>query len=214
LKHNTHLILKPFIAACFCLPVVFAMAESPETLSPPDLIKALQSGGHIIYMRHGKTDFTQKDTDRENFENCLHQRNLSKEGRTQAKQVGRAIHKLKIPIGNVLSSPYCRTKDTAKLVFGKFKIESNLQFSICKNKQDAKKLGSQLQAMMANSEQGKNNKVFVGHTANLKDGLGVWPKPAGAIAIFKNHQGKIIFKGMIKPNDWLTNTPVTTNKSE
>ena len=41
----------------------------------------------------------------------------------------------------------------------------------------------------------RTNTVYVGHTANLKDGLGVWPKPEGVMAIFKKQGNKIIFKG-------------------
>ena len=153
-------------------------------------------------MRHGATNITQKDEDRNNSGDCLLQRNLSKTGRNEVKEIGLAIQQLKIPIGTVLSSPYCRTKDTAKLAFGDYKIEMNLQFSISKNKQQATKLGEQLHQMMLNTELGPKNEVFVGHTANLKDGLGVWPKPEGVVAVFQKKDGEIIFKGMIKPDEW------------
>ena len=55
----------------------------------------------------------------------------------------------------------------------------------------------------------KANTVFVGHTANLRDGLGVWPKPEGVFVIFKKVDGNIIFLGMITPGQWPGNPPKT-----
>ena len=195
-------IIKVCIASYLCTATLFASSQPPEQLTTPELIKALQSGGHIMYMRHGATDIMQKDKDRSNLDHCSYQRNLSKTGRDELKQIGLAIQKLKIPIGDVLSSPYCRTRDTAKLVYGDYKVEMNLQFSISKNRQQATELGELLHKMMLNSEPGSKNEVFVGHTANLKDGLGIWPKPEGVVAVFQKKEGEIVFKGMIKPNEW------------
>ena len=195
--------LKTLIAGILLIPAFVVVAAVPsEVLSAPELIKALQSGGHIIYMRHGETDISQKDMSRDSFDDCSSQRNLSEKGRADVKKIGDSILGLKIPIGRVTSSPYCRTKDTAKLAFGEFDVELNLQFSISKNKAEAKKLGEQLFSMMLDTEITDKNEVFVGHTANLKDGLGIWPKPEGVMAIFKKQDGKIIFKGMVKPDEW------------
>jgi len=191
-----------FLAVTCLIPLAIAAPTHSATLSVADLIKTLQTGGHIIYMRHGPTERTQRDTDRKNFENCQGQRNLSEQGRKQMTQVGKSIRALNIPIGEVISSPYCRCKDSARLAFGEFKIETNLQFSISKDKEESKQLGEQLHAMMMNADPGAKNIVFVGHTANLKDGVGVWPKPEGVVAIFQRQKDKIIFKGMIKPGEW------------
>jgi phosphohistidine phosphatase SixA len=177
LKPNFYPTLKTLIATCFCLPILFATADTPEPLSTPELISALQSGGHIIYMRHGETDITQKDDHLETFKDCENQRNLTDEGREKLKSIGSTIQKLEIPIGKVLSSPYCRTKESAELTFGEFTVESNLQFSISKNKEEAARLGKQLYLMMLNSEVNTDNQVFVGHTENFKVGIVCWPKP-------------------------------------
>ncbi|PWQ93709.1 histidine phosphatase family protein [Leucothrix arctica] len=195
--------LKALIAGLLLIPTCVVVSSVPsEVLSAPELIKALQSGGHIIYMRHGETDISQKDKSRDSFDDCSNQRNLSDKGRAEVKKIGDSIQELKIPIGHVTSSPYCRTKDTAKIAFGEFEIEPNLQFSISKNKAEAKKLGEDLVSMMLDTKNMVKNVVFVGHTANLKDGLGIWPKPEGVMAVFKKQDGKIVFKGMVKPDEW------------
>jgi phosphohistidine phosphatase SixA len=53
------------------------------------------------------------------FEDCAHQRNLTDDGREEARALGQHIRRLRIPIGEVLASPYCRTMETARLAFGK-----------------------------------------------------------------------------------------------
>jgi len=123
--------------------VVFA-----ETKSVEQLVAALQSGGHIIYMRHS---ITQHDLDKEITEvlgDCSSQRNLSAEGRALATMIGNEITQLAIPIGQVYSSPYCRTKETAQLTFKQFDVVSDLAFSFRKDEYESKRLGEQLRSMM------------------------------------------------------------------
>ena len=198
---------KRLIIICLCLQ--WAQAANAEALfedthPPEELIKALQSGGYIIYMRHGIT--TRKDKHRNkqmvDLNRCETQRNLTDEGILQVKHLGKVISALGIPIGKVKSSPYCRTKDTARNVFGDFEVDQKLAFSIGKEEQESARLGQYLFDSMLTSKDQQKNTVFVGHTANLKDGLGIWPKPEGVSVIFQASGDKVIYKGMIKPSEW------------
>jgi len=180
----------------------FAGSLPSEVLGTPELIKALQSGGHVIYMRHSTTDHEQKDQDRDNLKDCSKQRNLSATGISQARKIGYAIKALGIPVGDISSSPYCRCKDTAKLVYGQFKIDPRLGFSISKSREESLQLGKYLYSAMMNSVTGRKNAVFVGHTSNLKDGLGIWPKPEGVVVVFQKRDNNLVYKGMIKPDQW------------
>jgi len=183
---------------------VSADAKYAAVQPPHKLIEALKSGGYIIYMRHGIT--TRKDKNRTkkaiDLTRCETQRNLTEEGRTQVTRIGAVIKSLNIPIGKVKSSPYCRTKDTAKAVFGDYEVDELLAYSMAKLEKESAMLGQYLHDSILAANDKKNNTVFVGHTANLKDGLGVWPKPEGVAVIFKIEKGNVIFKGMIKPDDW------------
>jgi virginiamycin B lyase len=100
------------------LPVATAPAATPAT-HPADLINKLRAGGYVIYFRHTKTDFSQKDTVAD-YDNCAGQRNLTDTGRDQARGIGIAIKALGIPIGRIVASPYCRTRETAELIFGRY----------------------------------------------------------------------------------------------
>jgi phosphohistidine phosphatase SixA len=53
------------------------------------------------------------------YEDCARQRNLTDRGRDEARRIGVAIKRLDIPIGDVLASPFCRTRETAQLIFGR-----------------------------------------------------------------------------------------------
>ena len=50
---------------------------------------------------------------------CSTQRNLSEQGRRDARAIGAAFRKRGIPLGPVLSSRWCRCLDTARLAFGR-----------------------------------------------------------------------------------------------
>jgi hypothetical protein len=88
-------------------------------LADADLVRKLREGGYVLYLRHAATDFSQNDTRMTSYEDCGNQRNLTEKGRADARAIGRHVSRLKIPIGEVLASPFCRTVETARLAFGK-----------------------------------------------------------------------------------------------
>jgi phosphohistidine phosphatase SixA len=85
------------------------------------LLAALRGGGYILYFRHTATDFGQSDEGMTGYEECATQRNLTEGGRAEARAIGAALDDLAIPIGDVLASPYFRTMETARLMFGRAK---------------------------------------------------------------------------------------------
>ncbi|QJR13843.1 histidine phosphatase family protein [Usitatibacter palustris] len=103
-------------AAAFC-----AAASGPATLEGAALVKALRQGGYTLYFRHGITDRDQRDRNVV-LENCATQRNLKDEGREQSRKTGAAIKTLALPVGEVIASPYCRTRDTAMLIAGRVQL--------------------------------------------------------------------------------------------
>ena len=88
-------------------------------LAPAQLLAELRKGGYILYFRHAATDFSQNDEKMKSFEDCANQRNLIDRGRSDARIVAAAIRRLGIPVERVLASPFCRTVETAQLLFGR-----------------------------------------------------------------------------------------------
>ena len=95
-------------------------ATSAEAFGDEALIAALRGGGYTIYFRHAATDWGRSDrTEAEgDWTSCdpNKMRQLSGSGRATARRVGEAIRALKIPVGKVLSSEYCRAAETARLM--------------------------------------------------------------------------------------------------
>ena len=87
--------------------------------SPAQLLADLRQGGYVLYFRHAATDFDQNDEKMKRYEDCADQRNLIDRGRADAREAGAAIRKLGIPVERVLASPFCRTVETAQLLFGR-----------------------------------------------------------------------------------------------
>jgi predicted outer membrane repeat protein len=89
------------------------------------LYEELKKGGYTMVVRHGMTDW--RTTDQPGFENditnCALQRNLSEEGRTQARYLGDVIKFLGIPVDTALSSPACRCIETGTAISGTIKTK-------------------------------------------------------------------------------------------
>ncbi len=82
--------------------------------------KIAQEGDKIILIRHS---LAPGGGDPAGFkvDDCKTQRNLNRTGINQSKKIGKLFKKNKVPVDQVLSSQWCRCKDTAKHAFGDFK---------------------------------------------------------------------------------------------
>ena len=97
-----------------------------QILIPPErelkgvfLLQALRRGGFNLYMRHGQSTVGQDGNLLQTpfwWENCAIQRNMSDSGREQARKVGAALRQLKIPVDQVLTAQFCRTRETGHLL--------------------------------------------------------------------------------------------------
>ncbi len=83
----------------------------------PDVAALLREGGVVIAFRHALAPGT---FDPPNFKlgDCSTQRNLSDEGRAQARRIGSWFNERGLRPAQVRSSPWCRCIDTATLAFG------------------------------------------------------------------------------------------------
>ena len=78
-----------------------------------------QEGNKVILIRHSLAPGG-GDPAGFKIDDCKTQRNLNKKGINQSKKIGKLFKKNKVPIDRVLSSQWCRCKDTAKYAFGKY----------------------------------------------------------------------------------------------
>ena len=115
-----HTSLSFFLILISTLLILFSSSKSSEIIWQ-DLAK----GNRIILIRHSIAPGG-GDPAGFNLQNCKTQRNLSKEGIEQSKKIGEIFKKNNIPIDQVLSSEWCRCKDTAHFAFQNFETFSAL----------------------------------------------------------------------------------------
>jgi len=168
------------------------------------LVAGLVKGGYVIYLRHTATDRKTGDFDRRNLKNCVMQRILSTRGRRQATNIGDGFRKLRIPVGKIVSSPYCRCMDTARLAFGRVTASRGLMFALNNDKTETARLSKTLRGLMATSPAPGTNTVIVGHTWNLHDVTKIWAKPEGVAVIFRpRRDGTISYVATVHPDAWI-----------
>ena len=91
-----------------------------NAFSNDHILNSLKEGKKLVFIRHA---IAPGNGDPNNFDinDCSTQRNLDKNGIVQSKKIGLFFKKNKIKIDKVLSSEWCRCKDTAKYAFQNFK---------------------------------------------------------------------------------------------
>lgn len=175
----------------------------PNVIDGPELVQALRGGGHVLYFRHGKTDLSTRDSDRASLDNCATQRVLSDEGRAQMTQIGQHVKRLRIPVGTVLASPYCRTLDTARLAFGRVTPEPELLHTVTADAATTQQRAAALTKLLAALPAAGTNTVLSGHTGNLQEATGIWPSPEGVAIVFKpDGRGASKYVATIDPTRW------------
>lgn len=184
------LILAETAAAQTVDPLANAPAKASqfkEVLATPELLKQVQSGGYVLYLRHSSTDTSRPDRfPNVDLKDCSTQRPLSDEGRKIASQVGIAIRKAKIPLGEIRISPLCRAKETTELTFpGQSFIEDqNLMYTANLTSEQKRPILTNTRQLLSASVTAGKNRLLVAHAPNLMDLIGYFPKEA-TLVIFR-----------------------------
>jgi phosphohistidine phosphatase SixA len=153
------LLAVSLLLSCFA---PFAIADdATPSLAGPALRAALQRGGYVLYFRHAATDFGQNDDQMSGFEDCARQRNLTERGRADARAIGGEIRRLDIPIADVLASPFCRTRETAELIFGRARVDPRVRGGPA-NPDDAQRYAP-LRALLSTPLERRGNLAIVSH---------------------------------------------------
>jgi phosphohistidine phosphatase SixA len=110
-----------------------AHEPKPELTTPAEIAAALAKGGYLLYVRHGQTNRDEAEMEGKNreagrfaIEDCATQRNLSAEGREEARRAGAAYRRAGLPVARHVSSRYCRALQTAKLYADKVELSEAL----------------------------------------------------------------------------------------
>lgn len=135
------------------------------------LLDRLRTGGYVLYLRHAATEATQDDP-APDLSDATTQRNLSAEGRDQARRIGDAVRRLRIPIGRVRASPYQRTLDTGRLAFGRAEPARDLLNEAYPGTDDERLAGG-LRRLLRERPAAGTDTVLVSHGFNLNEVTGL-----------------------------------------
>ncbi|WP_440923431.1 histidine phosphatase family protein [Candidatus Pelagibacter sp.] len=150
-----------------------------------NLINQLEDGGKLIFIRHAYAPGNGDPADF-NLNDCSTQRNLSDDGRKQAQRIGEFFTKNKIEIDKVLSSEWCRCKETAKIAFKNYSTNSFLNsFYSSKFSKNKDKQVKAFNYYIKNLES-KKNLIFVTHYVFISEVLNYGPSSGEIVVSDKN----------------------------
>jgi phosphohistidine phosphatase SixA len=149
---------------------LFFLLFCSTTYANTKVISALKEGGKLIFIRHAHAPGG-GDPDNFNIRDCSTQRNLDSTGIDQAKRIGKFFRTNQISVDLVLSSEWCRCKDTAYNAFKDYKTFNALNsFFSSKFEKNRDRQMKDLKAFVENWNS-KKNIVFVTHYVVILEAL-------------------------------------------
>ncbi len=176
----------------------------------------LKRGGYVILVRHGTTPVSGLPREQRKGEpspldlaRCELQFNLTEQGRDEVRAIGVGVQRLAIPVGRVVSSPYCRALETARLAFGRVdEISLALVRRSYVSIPDApappnwQQRINALRRLLATPPPAGTNIVLVTHNANIRDAVGFEIAAAEAAIFRPDGQGAFTLVARVPPRAW------------
>lgn len=178
-----------------------------EMLSGTELVSALRQGGHVLLMRHASSPRKPPGPETANPENKDLERQLDEAGQAGARAMGTAVRALKIPIGDVLSSPTYRALETVRYAaLGEAKTMAELSDGGRSMQPDAVEAKSAwLRSKAAERPRAGTNTLIVTHQPNIVGAFGKeWSDLADGetLVIRPNGQKESEVIGRVKIDQW------------
>jgi phosphohistidine phosphatase SixA len=108
---SSEIPVRALIALCLSI-----LVTEPSVADPTAAWAALRKGGHVALMRHADAPGGAGDPPGFRLDDCATQRNLSAKGRADAAAVGARFRAEGVAVAKILSSPWCRCVETARLL--------------------------------------------------------------------------------------------------
>lgn len=185
-----------------------SLAALAQTANADVLLREIKKGGLVLFMRHGETGPAYADRAQTVIGDCATQRNLNEIGRQQNEKMAQAMKTLRVPIGKVLSSDFCRSWQTAEALFGKtnYTVTDKLTVPLSYpgvSPSDVVLNNNHLNAMLSEKPTAGSNTFLVSHGINVQLATGYHPDVQGEVVVFKpDGKGKYTRMGSLLPEDW------------
>lgn len=160
------------VAVALALFIVLG-AESGVSAEETNPWETLRQGGYIVLIRHATAPGGGDPIDFD-LSDCSTQRNLSQAGRDQSVAIGEAFRREQVPVLKVLSSQWCRCKDTAELAFGDYVEFPPLNSFFGRPEREAGQTAETL-AYLGKEPVTDGNLILVTHQVNITALTSVFP---------------------------------------
>jgi len=188
--HQFHLVR----TLCFWLTACVVACSGTQASAKDDW--SVAAPGSIVLFRHalapGGGDPAAFD-----INDCATQRNLSAEGREQARRIGAAFQGNAIAVGAVWTSQWCRTRETADLAFPAMRIDQPV-FNSFFNTPERDQAQTRAALDLLGSWKGPGVLVVVTHQVNITALTGIVQESGeGVVIALQGREMKVL--GRIKP---------------
>jgi broad specificity phosphatase PhoE len=156
----------------------------------------LQQGGHVVLVRHAVTSSGVGDPPGMRVDDCATQRNLSDAGRDEARRLGAAFAERGVPIERVLTSPWCRCIETARIAFGDASAWPALGNLFGRPERRDEQLRA-LRPVVGTLRQG-GNLVLVSHGSTIAALTGISPDTTELVIVRPGGDGRFDVAGRLK----------------
>lgn len=180
-------------AALFLL---FATASSSYAADEAALWRALASQGHVALLRHAIAPGG-GDPPQFVIGDCGKQRNLSGEGRQQARRIGARFRKNGLETARVFSSQWCRCLETSRLLGLGPVTELPVLNSFFQSPERGNRQTEALQAWLA-AQDLNGPLVLVTHQVNITALTGIYPASGELVVVARSKDGKFSTLGSIR----------------
>ena len=171
----------------------FLLAVMSCTAMADEMADKLKLPNHALLMRHALAPGT-GDPAGYSLADCSSQRNLDAQGKQQAVRTGQWLQRQGIQEAMVLTSPWCRCKDTANLLgYGPPEVEPAIG-SFFEASQQAADYTQRLQKRLAQLGPSKGDKalILVTHHVNILDYMGSHVGSSDMVLVQFDARGKLI----------------------
>jgi phosphohistidine phosphatase SixA len=183
------------MTAVLALILVVAAALPAFAASTDELWALLRGGRQIVLLRHGTTTPGVGDPPGFRLDDCRTQRNLVEAGREESRRVGAAFRAQRVPVGRVLSSPWCRCLETARLAFGRADPWAALA-----NLFGRQERAEALRTALGEPPPADGTLVLVSHGSTISSATGVMPAMGEFVVVTPEGGGRFTIAGRMPPS--------------
>lgn len=159
----------------------------------------------MLAIRHAATNWSKADQDPVVLSDCRTQRNLSAQGRADARGIGRGVRRLGLRIGSVLASPFCRTLETARLAFGRARVSrALLNTVIAVHDQRWRRQIAEARRLFGTKPPAGLLTVLVTHGSVVTDTTGQVLEEGETLVFRPRGWSRFALVGRILPSEWRT----------